>query len=135
MKNTIVKAPPTALQSPLNTIEGLKLFVEAYKENHKVTQQERTKRQEIEARKEIALENIRAQRDILKLFLEESFKERGKTFDKLFEALDESLASGNHEALSMVLGSIIKVAETSPMAQAQKLIGDYDNPDVDEIII
>ena len=135
-KTDVVKTSPIkALKSPANTIEGLKIFVEAFKENHKVTEEEKTKRKAIKAQREVALENIKAQRDFLKEFMEKSFKERKENFDELFKALDKSLETNDYESLSMVLGSIVKLAETSPLSQAKKLISDYENPDLDEIVI
>ncbi len=128
-------SPLKTLQTPLNTVEGLKMFVEAFKENHRVTQEERTKRKNIEAQREIAIKTIKAQRDILKEFIENSFKERKENFDGLFKALDKSLEENDHESLSIILGGIVKLAETSPLSQAKKLINDYENPDVDEIVI
>ncbi len=137
MKKTLPTktSPLKTLQTPLNTVEGLKMVVEAFKENHRVTQEERTKRKNIEVQREIAIKTIKAQRDILKEFIENSFKERKENFDELFKALDKSLEVNDHESLSIILGGIVKLAETSPLSQAKKLINDYENPDVDEIVI
>ncbi len=121
--------------SPLDTVEGLKMLAEAYMENRRISETEKTKREAIEAQKETIIEEIRAKKEILKDFFDKSFAERDKNFDKLFEGLDKTLEKNDNEALTAFLGAITELAKTSPVSESRKLLEDYRNPDKDEIII
>jgi hypothetical protein len=131
------KTPPvTTNLPPKQAYEGLKMLVEAYQENVRISEIERTKREEIQALKEVEIEKIRKNAKILKKFLDESFKERRENFDKFFNSLDKALEQNNIEAIATIAGSIVDIAKTSPLIQAQKqLLADYNNPDIDEIEI
>lgn len=131
------KTPPvTTNLPPKQAYEGLKMLVEAYQENVRISEIERAKREEIQALKEVEIEKIRKNAKILKKFLDESFKERRENFDKFFNSLDKALEQNNIEAIATIAGSIVDIAKTSPLIQAQKqLLADYNNPDIDEIEI
>jgi hypothetical protein len=121
--------------TPEQAFKGLTLLVEAYKENHKVTKIEREKREQIQTMKEIEIEKIRQQARVLQIYLDKSFEERRENFDKMFDSLDKALEKNDIQSIGAIAGMIVEVAKTSPLVQAQKLISDYNNPDIDEIEI
>ncbi|MDQ6962166.1 MAG: hypothetical protein Q9M28_06495 [Mariprofundaceae bacterium] len=121
--------------TPQQAFEGLKMFADVAKENHKVTEEESTKRQSITAMKEFEIAKIQAQKEVLKDYFEKTFAERRINFDKMFEALDKGIESNNLELIQFSLGSIVEIAKDSPLAQVEKLRSDFYNPEVKSIEI
>ncbi len=97
-----------------NQAECLQQIVAAYHQYQTVVAEEQTKRGAIETWEKTTLKEIEKQRDILLKFLERSFDERAKNFQYLFEVLDQAIASGNNEHLSLVLNKITELAKSSP---------------------
>ncbi len=135
MKNKLIsvlsKNKPTLEQA----LEGLKIYLDVVKENHKVTEEETTKRHNITAMKEFEIEKIQAQKEVLKDYFEKTFAERRINFDKMFDALDKGIESNNLELIQLSLGSIVEIAKDSPLKQVEKLRNDFHNPEVKEIEI
>lgn len=77
---------------------------------------EETKREGIRASRDVQVEMIRAQKEVLIKYLECSFSERDKALDMYFHALDLSLKSGDQQAVLMSLNSIVATLSTSPLA-------------------
>ncbi len=132
MKNAIVNVlKPT----PLQAFEGLTMLLDIAKENHKITQEEQTKRTNINAMKEFEIEKIRAQKEVLKDYFEKTFIERRINFDKMFDILDRGIEENNLKLIELSLSSIIEIAKDSPLKQIEKLRSDFYNPNVREIEI
>jgi len=132
MKNAIVNIlKPT----PLQAFEGLTMLLDIAKENHKITQEEQTKRTNINAMKEFEIEKIRAQKEVLKDYFEKTFIERRINFDKMFDILDRGIEENNLKLIELSLSSIIEIAKDSPLKQIEKLRSDFYNPNVREIEI
>ena len=121
--------------SPQQALDGLKMFADIVKENHKVTEEETTKRHNITSMKEFEIEKIQAQKEVLKDYFEKTFAERRINFDKMFDALDKGIDSNNLELIQLSLNSIVEIAKDSPLKQVEKLKNDFHNPDVKEIEI
>ncbi|HIP14001.1 MAG TPA: hypothetical protein EYG74_00750 [Sulfurimonas autotrophica] len=121
--------------NPLQVVEGLKMLINVYKENYKVTEIETTKREEIQASKEIELEKIKSKRIILEQYFEGIFSERKLMINKMFDALDKGIETNNLELIQQSLGSIVAIAKESPLAGIQSLLSDYRNPNVQQITI
>lgn len=73
-----------------------------------------TKRVGIAAERDIAIEGIRAKKDILEEYLNRSFDERAENFSRLFDVVDGALDTGNMQALALGLESVVKLAASSP---------------------
>jgi len=127
----ISKSKPT----PQQAFEGLKIFVDVVKENHKVSEEEKTKRKNIIAMKEFEIEKIQIQKEVLKDYFEKTFAERRTNFDKMFDVLDKGIESNNLELMQLALGSIVEIAKDSPLSQVEKLRNDFHNPEVKSIEI
>jgi len=111
------------------------MLINVYKENYKVTEIETTKREEIQASKEIELEKIKSKRIILEQYFEGIFSERKLMINKMFDALDKGIETNNLELIQQSLGSIVAIAKESPLAGIQSLLSDYRNPNVQQITI
>lgn len=115
--------------NPLDVIRDITAAVTDYKT---VKLQEETKRKQISAWESATLENIRAKRDILIIFLERSFDERRDNFGRLFDALDVAMASSDPASVNSVLQGIVLLAQESPFKQLASLDGVrafLDDPD------
>jgi len=125
----IVKTQAT----PEQALKGLQMLYEAYQENHKITQTEKTKRREIEAQERVELAKIQSQKEILQEYFERVFKERKSNFKEFFKRLDKGIESNNSELIQGSLAAILELAKDSPLKQLHQIKNDFHNPNVDEI--
>ena len=119
----------------METVEGFKMLINAYQENHRITQEHKTIRANIKAQKEVKIEEIRQKAQLIREYFKSAFEERRENFDKMFNGLEEALKSNNNEALAIYSNMIIETVKSSPLADTKKLLEDYKNPDVKEIEI
>jgi hypothetical protein len=111
-------------QHPVNLVRGaaaliapaqcLNEIVQAWSEYSKIAEEETTKRREIDAQEKITLAEVQSKRDFLVGYLERSFDERANNFQSLFKAVDQAMLSGDNQKLSLVLHSIVELAQSSP---------------------
>jgi hypothetical protein len=80
----------------------------------KFTEAQKTKRKEIEAKRDIIVKKIESQKEIILVYLEKSFDERRDNFTKLFTVVDSAIANNNMQQLALGLDSINKLASSSP---------------------
>jgi hypothetical protein len=125
----------TPTPSPAQAIEGFKILINAYKENHKVTEEEKTKRKNIAAMKEYEIEKIHAQKEVLKDYFEKTFAERRINFDKMFDSLDKGIENNNTQAIQASMSMIVALSQESPLKDVQSLVSNFNNPDVESITI
>lgn len=115
--------------SPVQCFNDL---IQAYTEYLKIKEQEQTKRDEIEAWRQVTLAEIKAKRDFLIGYLDRSFDEREKNFELLFQTVDQAMSSGNNEELALTLDAIVKLAQSSPfkdLADVNTVRALLDDPD------
>jgi hypothetical protein len=105
----------TALTECLNEI------ISAYVEYQKVTQEERTKRRDIEGWEKATIARIQAQRDLLLMYLDRSFDERANNFSALFRVVDQAIDIGDNELLTVTLNTITEIAKSSPLQELTNL--------------
>ena len=103
-----------AAGNPAEALEALNNLVTMAGDVSKFTEVQKTKRKEIEAQRDVYVEKIRAQKEIMIVYLEKSFDERKSNFTKLFEVVDHAIATNNMQQLSMGLESINNLAASSP---------------------
>jgi hypothetical protein len=121
--------------SPDQALDGLKTLFEVIQENHRVTETETTKRAEISAIRDIEIEKIQAQKEVIKDYFEKTFSERDKSFDMMFKALDKGLETGNLEIVANSLHYIVDLAKTSPLKDGPTFAKALKDPNVKEIEI
>jgi len=102
------------------SIEGLKIIVEAFKENNRVVNEEQTKREEIRAQKEVYIEEIRTKKEILLDYFDNIFRERREIYQKFFKALDKGIEKENIELIQYATNAIVTIAMDSPLKDLQK---------------
>ena len=101
-------------------LEGLKALIEASKENHKITEIEKTKREYISAQKEIYIEEIRTKKEILLNYFDNIFKERKELYQSFFEKLDKGIETGNLELINSAANAIVAIALDSPLKDLER---------------
>ena len=107
-KATVKSVPGSQL------MEGLGRMHEAHSEYQKLREQEKTKRVAILADREATIEQIRAQRDVIKQALSEAFELRKTGLQSQINAMDKALESGNVEALHIAMDGMVKTIQSSP---------------------
>jgi len=135
MKKLIINGISKVKPTPQQALDGLKMLYDVYKENHKVSEIENTKRSNIQALKEVEIEKIKSQKEILKEYFENVFEERKNNFENLFDLLDKGIDSNNSSLIEQSLNAIITIAKDSPLNQINKLKSDFNNPNIKEIEI
>jgi len=113
----------TSSTQVVSTIDSFVKLIEAYKENHKVTEEQETIRRNIEAQKEVTIEEIRAKKELMLNYFDNIFKERKETYKNFFEMIDKGIETGNMELVQMGTNSIVHIVTASPL----KELGDFRN--------
>lgn len=104
----------TNLNNPEEVLNALCKLQSVANETIKYTEEQETKRVEINAKKEVAIEKIKTIERCIKDYLDKTFDERRSIFAKEFECVDAALKTGNLELLSVSLNSINSLAAQSP---------------------
>jgi hypothetical protein len=124
-----------AKPSPTQALEGLKTFAEVVRDNHRVTEEETTKRANISAMRDVEIEKIQAQKEILKTYFDGIFSERRYMIEQMFDKLDKGIENNNLELIQMSMSSIVSIAQESPLKQVESLMSDFKSDDVKSISI
>lgn len=82
----------------------------------KIAQAEKTERERIKAKRDVAVEAIRAQRDLILKYFELRFKERAGALSKCFGLLDEGLRTKDDRVLDRALHGIVGIIQENPLA-------------------
>lgn len=102
------------LHNPEEVLGALCKLQSIANETIKYAEEQETKRVEINAKKDIAIEKIKAIESCIKDYLEKTFDGRRSIFEKQFECVDAALKTGNLELLAVSLNSINSLAAQSP---------------------
>lgn len=103
-----------AAGNPAEAAQVLKRFIEVAGDVAKFTEQQKTIRKDIEAKRDKDIAHIQAQKEIIMKYLDKSFDERKENFSKLFQVIDHAISNNNLQQLAMGLDSINQLAATSP---------------------
>jgi hypothetical protein len=114
---------------PERLLEGVNEMVRNVTDYLTVAEQETTKRAAIAARKEVAIESIRAQRETISELLRYTFDERAQVIRKQFEALDRALETGNVAVADSALKGMVSVIQSSPFKSIQEMQAAMGNKD------
>lgn len=110
--------------SPLDLLgvgEVLTTLTNAITEYGKVVEQEKTKRLGIEAQRDVMLEHLRGQKEVVMTFLQASFRERAYVLDKSFGLLDRGIETGDPSIMQAALTMIVTTVQHSPFKDARDL--------------
>jgi len=108
----------TLIMAPAQCVNDV---VSAYTEYLKITEQEQTKREQIQAWKEHHLAQIQTLRSALITYLERAFDERKAYFQDAFIRIDRAMAQGDNQQLALLLDHMLKVAQSSPFRDLANL--------------
>jgi hypothetical protein len=89
--------------------------VRACIEYAKVIEAEKTKRAEIRAKRDVAVEAITAQKEIILKYFELRFAERREALTHLFVELDEGLRTKDDKLLDGALSGIVSIVKDNPL--------------------
>jgi hypothetical protein len=111
-----------------NHIAGAKILLEEVGKLHQTAAIERTKREQIEASRQVAIAQIQASRLLLEQYMTRAFDERKDTLERLFNTLDEAQARDDSDTMQSVLGSIVDVVKSSPFKDLSEFKKSYNDP-------
>jgi hypothetical protein len=107
--------------STSSTTECLNKIVSECTDYLKISEQEKTKRREIDKLERESISRIKAQKDILMKYLDRSFDVRSDNFRSLFCIIDQAILSGNNEQLAMALHTMTEMAKSNPFKDLSNL--------------
>lgn len=119
--------------SALDGFNALNDMVKAAHEYLELHEVESTKRAYVAAAEKTEVARIKAAENVLRDYFQQIFAERRANFDALFGSLDKAITEGDGATVNSVLGSIVDIAKTSPIAelgdltQVRELLRDPDN--------
>ena len=118
--------------SATDAFAALKLLVDATRETIQGVEVESTKREKLRTYREAEVARIQASERVLHDYFDRVFAERRETHQQLFVRLDVALRSGDVAAIQAVVGGIVEIARTSPLANLGNLAelrAAMDDPD------
>jgi hypothetical protein len=104
------KAGRTAVQT-LNPLEVLR----EYYHFRKATEQEVTRREEIRAKRDVAIATIQTERELIEKYFQHRFAERASALSEFFNLLDHAVDTRNDNELDVALNGILAVVKDSPL--------------------
>jgi hypothetical protein len=107
--------------SPADVFNALNQLVNATLESIRIHETERTKREKLRAYRETEVERIKASERVLRDYFDRVFEERCEANKRLFDGLDRAFESGDIAAMQTVVGGIVEMARTSPLAMIGNL--------------
>jgi hypothetical protein len=107
--------------SSADAFSALTTIVSAVRDSIQVHQTESTKREKLKTYRDTEVTRIKASEAILREYFDRTFEERRETNKRLFDSLDLALKSGDVPAMQSIVGGIVEVARTSPLANLGNL--------------
>lgn len=129
-KNVVSKVP---VSSTAAALEAFNLLVKSHYDYKMIAQQERTKRAEIAAWRDVQVSSIQAQKELLHDYLAQTFAERRHTIDEMFARLDRGIEDANMDVMNMAMNSIVNIVQSSPLKEAQQIMQALYDPNVKKI--
>ena len=102
------------ITNPQEVCKALETLASVVVDTIKYSEEQETKREEIRARRDVAIAQVSAMRDAVQTYLEKSFDERSILFAKQFECVDAALKAGDNDMLAISLNNINALAASSP---------------------
>lgn len=102
--------------SGVDAFTALNQLVAAARASIEIHETESTKREKLRTYRETEVRRIASSEKVLRAYFDRIFDERQETHKRLFAGLDSALESGDASALQTIVGGIVDVARTSPLA-------------------
>ena len=100
----------------VDALGALTQLVDAARESIQIHETESTKREKLKTYRETEVRRIKSSEKVLRDYFDRIFDERQETHKRLFASLDVALEAGDTSALQTIVGGIVEVARTSPLA-------------------
>ncbi|WP_230535631.1 hypothetical protein OHB02_19010 [Streptomyces albidoflavus] len=107
--------------SVADALNAVSQLVSATRESIQIHETEGTKREKLRTYRETEVARIKASEKTLRNYFDLVFEERRETHKRLFDSLDRALEFGDVAAIQTVVGGIVEVARTSPLAMIGNL--------------
>lgn len=102
------------LTNPQEVCKAIETLAAVAVDTIKYSEEQETKREDIRAKRDVAIAQINAMRDAVQTYLDKSFDERSVLFAKQFECVDAALKAGDNDMLAISLNNINALAASSP---------------------
>lgn len=112
----------------LSPAQCLQDIVTAYTDYQKLAEQEKTKREQIQAWEKTEIARINNLKTYLIEYLEQSFDERQENFQKMFELIDSAIVTNNNEQLALVLNAMTDLAKSNPLSNLNSVRAALNDP-------
>lgn len=99
-----------------DALGALTQLVDAARDSIQIHETESTKREKLKTYRETEVRRIKSSEKVLRDYFDRIFAERQETHKHLFASLDVALETGDTVALQAIVGGIVEVARTSPLA-------------------
>lgn len=106
---------------PVPIVDGVKEVLNGITDYLKIAEVEQSKRLEILARRDIALQQLHNQRAVFEQLMKFTFQERAVVLQKQLDTLDFAIANGNVEVVKAALDGMVSVIQTSPFKNVQEM--------------
>ncbi|MBK1679437.1 hypothetical protein [Rhodocyclus tenuis] len=106
---------------PVPIVDGVKEVLNGITEYLKIAEVEQTKRVDIVARRDVALQQLHNQRAAFEQLMRFTFQERAVVLQKQLDTLDFAMANGNVEVIKAALDGMVSVIQTSPFKNVQEM--------------
>ena len=108
-------AKSVAKQVPgLSLVEGLGRIHQTHSDYQNLRELEHTKRVAILADRDATIEQIRAQRDVIKQALADAFELRKTGLQAQIHAMDKAIDNGDVDSLHVVMDGMVKTIQSTP---------------------
>jgi len=114
VKATVVRRAGSLAKGAAKSANPL-AALEACIEYAKIAEQERTERHRIKAQRDVAVEAINAQRDVILRFFDMYFAERHEALGQFFRELDEGMRTRDDKLLDGALHGIVAIVRENPL--------------------
>lgn len=105
-------------KSVLRNLNPLEVLHE-YFEYQKTLDEQRTTRENINAKRDIAIKSIEAQKEILLDYFNKRFSERKDSLNKFFTVLDNAIKEKDDKQLDVALAGILGILKDNPLGDFQ----------------
>jgi hypothetical protein len=110
-----VKAAKNIVMVPPDPFE----FIREFFRYQTVVEEQQTEREQIKARRDVAVRFIESEREILADYFNRRFTERGTVLNELFGILRQAREAGNDATLDVALRGIVQIVSHNPAAELE----------------
>jgi hypothetical protein len=106
---------------PVHVADGVQSVITEITDYLKISEIESTKRTDIIARRDIAMQTLQNQRAVFEQLMQHTFQERAAVLQKQFDALDHAMSNGDLATIDKALSGMVSVIQTSPFKSIQEM--------------